>query len=81
VAAAVREEMIKWGESMMETWNSMGVIRPMENSRLVAEVLFPIVNSLLIKVFRQGGEPISREYMDEAMRCILGAIDFKPPEK
>ena len=81
VAAAVREVVVDWGARILETWDAMGVIRPMENPRLVAEVLFPIVNSMLVKVFRQGGEPISREYMDEAMRCILGAIDFKPPEK
>jgi AcrR family transcriptional regulator len=80
VAGAVREVVIDWGARMMEAWNAQGVVRPMEDPRLVAEVLFPIVNSLLVKVFKHGRERISPEYLEEASRCILGAVDFKPPE-
>ena len=30
--------------------------------------------------FKHGRERISPEYLEEASRCILGAVDFKPPE-
>ncbi len=80
VAAAVREVVVDWGAKILEVWNAQGVVRPMENPRLVAEALFPVVNSLLVKVFKQGRARISPEYLEEVMRCILGAVDFKPPE-
>jgi len=73
VHRAIRHEIIVQGAKVLEAWRARNLVRPM-NGELVAELLFPIMNSLLIKGFVEGWENLSPEYVREAALCIEGAL-------
>ncbi len=79
VHRAIRDAIVARAAEVLESWQAQGVVRPM-NSSLVAEILFPIIDSMLVKAFMYGKKQVSQEYMEEAMRCIEGALSFNPPK-
>jgi AcrR family transcriptional regulator len=73
VHQAIRHEIIVQGAKMLEAWRARNLVRPM-NGELVAELLFPIMNSILIKGFDEGWDNLSPEYLREAALCVEGAL-------
>jgi AcrR family transcriptional regulator len=70
--AAIREQAIAGGVLALEHWHRMGLVRPM-NPRIVAEILFPMLNGLLLRAIMRG-ERIPEEHLKEAQRCFEGAL-------
>ncbi len=79
VHGSVRKAIIDRGAKLLDAWQARGLIRPM-NAQLAAEILFPILDSMLVIVLADGAKRLSREYLDEAMRCFEGACSFQPRE-
>ena len=73
VYRAIRHEIIVQGAKMLEAWRARNLVRPM-NGELVAELLFPILDSILTKGFVEGWENLSPEYLREAALCLEGAL-------
>ena len=73
VYRAIRQEIIVQGAKMLEAWRARNLVRPM-NGELVAELLFPILDSILTKGFVEGWENLSPEYLREAALCLEGAL-------
>ena len=73
VHQAIRHEIIVQGAKVLEAWRARNLVRPM-NGEIVAELLFPIMNSILTKGFVEGWDKLSPEYLREAALCMEGAL-------
>ena len=71
---ALRCGLVSQGTEILHAWQKTQVTRPM-NARLVAEILFPILNTMLVRILMQGDE-IPEDYLREASLCMEGAIAF-----
>ena len=78
VHLAIREELVAEGTRLLDRWRAAKLVRPM-NTRMVAEILFPILDRLLVESFVYGKQRLSPEYLREAHLCMEGAITWQGP--
>lgn len=73
----LRSEMVKAGAEVFERWQQRGIVRPM-NAEIVAELLFPLVDTLLRQAEKDDGTALAEQYVREAVLCFEGAIALRP---
>ena len=77
VHLAIREALVERGVPILETWQASGQARQMD-ARLAAEILFPLTQELLVKLFMDGREAITPAYLDEFKQILYGAVGYEP---
>ena len=75
---AVRAAIIARGTEILKAWLANGTVRQL-NPELVARILVPAIHEMLVEFLRLGPEKVSKEYMEEGMRCIEGACALERP--
>ncbi len=78
VHGAVRSAIVARGTEILETWLAMGIVRPL-NPGLVAQIVFPVIDEMLLKLFADPRHRIPPEHLAEVRRIVEGAVAFDPP--
>jgi AcrR family transcriptional regulator len=77
VFAATREAVLARGVTVLDAWARSGQIRRTADTRLLAEVLFPVMDRMLVRVYAVGVAHIPAVEIEEAQLCILGALGYR----